>query len=576
MSDLSAPLSIRTHIRDYEIQELVGSGGFGFVYRATDHKLQRNVAIKEYFPKFIAKRGGGGVVQPRLSANDEIYKRGLENFLIEARVLAQFDDPAVAKVHLFWEQDGTAYMVMPLYEGITLRSLVRLHRDLITVNWLTTFLQRITQALESLHKKEIYHRDLSPENILILESGGLVLLDFGSSYHHLAQVSCGEEVVLKPGYAPIEQYLTNDTLKQGAWTDLYGLGAVLHFLLEGQAPPASINRLQQDAYEPLENKQERHPGVSPNILAAIDRCLAVQPTARPQSIAQLKELMALESYSVTKDFSLFQGVQYAAASAIAVNDENEVTIPLDPVAAMPPGLEAALYVSEQSFASTSDAPALNGNATDQESRQATISDTEKNGATKVEKTLAKQQIPGKKPTGKNRSRVELFALAFAFVLVLAIGLLLYLLIAPSGEKTPSQTTASATPKQNDAADLFAIPSASQADTEALMPGLSTASGASDSAKPEADAQAPSLDTAAANVETIAPPPPTNGIVRLNIKPWGTLTINGESRGATPPLKQLKLPPGKYQIEISNPGFPSFKTELDVPAGETTIIKHFFE
>lgn len=608
MIDIPVALPVRTQIREYEIQELVGSGGFGFVYRATDHMLQRSVALKEYFPASIATRGEDGVVQSRLTAQSGIYKRGLESFLTEARVLAQFDDPAVVKVHFFWEQDGTAYMVMPFYDGITLRGLVRHHQELITSAWLRAFILRITDVLGRLHEAGTFHRDLSPENILILESGGLVLLDFGSSRQLLAGLTGGNDVVLKPGYAPIEQYLADGSLKQGPWTDLYGLGAVLHFLLEGKAPPAAINRMQQDAYELLLAKRERHPDVPAKILAGIDHCLAVQPDRRPSSVAKLKELFNLAPESVPEDFDLYQGVakstEFAATNTIMVVDESDLTIPLDPIVLMSPELDPVANLIDPPSAAT---PVLNASEPEPTNDVPAVPDALRGEAVRATSTGSKPTTQ-KFPAGY--ARIGLGIVAFA--LLCSVSLWLYLSIAPplksaaaSGpavQLKPSSALAKAdgappgkansnTGKQSDpTSEMSDTPSVREMPV-AVGPSASAAAAAIPGARGNASVPTRSDPVKPLALNPQSDPPPTNqkaaadvtpmppvaaGVLRLSIKPWGKLSVNGQPRGASPPVNQLKLAPGKYQIEISNPGFPSYSRELEVLPGTTTVIKHNFE
>lgn len=638
MADIPVALPLRTNIREYEIQELVGSGGFGFVYRAKDHTLQRSVALKEYFPASIATRGDDGQVKSRLLTQASTYRRGLESFLNEARVLAQFDDPGVVKVHRFWEQDGTAYMVMPFYDGITLRGLVRRHHDLITPAWLNAFIPRVLDILGRLHEAGTYHRDLSPENILVLESGGVVLLDFGSSRQDAASPSGASDVVLKPGYAPIEQYLADGSLKQGPWTDLYGIGAVLYFLLEGKAPPSSINRMQQDAYEPILNKRERYPGIAARLLVGIDRCLAVQAADRPQSVSQLKEMFAIDAASAPTDFSLYKGVdkviQYAATGTIAVNNENDLTIPLDPItvlsteikpvqtafAAMPPAPDPAL---DETLVVMPPDPLL---------RNLAGSDAEPQLAIDAESEVLLQRIPdpvaiepkpastarrpvttepNPAPVMQKKSRLPTILLGLtAFVLTSAVSLWLYLFMTPplkaneqasadqsiplktspglgtSGNASPVVSPASVPPVEAGppplvSTDIPAPPAQALPDTTPAQASVQSPASSGPAAVHPAQARpVPPIASESvppkAGVEPPPAPPPAMGVVRLNIKPWGKLSVNGQQRGASPPLNQLKLPPGKYRIEIANPGFTSYSRELEVLAGGTTIIKYDFE
>lgn len=286
------PLPLGTMIEGFEIRGVIGVGGFGIVYKAWDAMLERQVALKEYLPASLAQRMPEGQVKVRDRCHNSTYETGLKSFVNEARLLAQFDHAALVKVYRFWEMAGTAYMVMPLYEGITLKQYMqqRIEQGEATLpeGQLLTWLVALTEALEVMHKQQCYHRDISLENIIIHASTGLpILLDFGAARRVIGNVSQPFTVILKASYAPIEQYAEVPSMTQGPWTDVYALAAVAHFLMTGKTPPASVGRLVNDSYVPLYTQNQLP--FSAQIRRAVDSALAVQPQDRTASMTQFRE-----------------------------------------------------------------------------------------------------------------------------------------------------------------------------------------------------------------------------------------------------------------------------------------------
>lgn len=296
--DEEGTLSIGTRLGEFEIRGLVGIGGFGIVYRAFDHDLEREVAIKEYMPGLLASRGDDGSVQPRGRTHGETFGAGLRSFMLEAKMLARFDHPALVKVFRYWEGNGTAYMVMPLYQGQTLAQTLRQMPAPPGEVWLMGVLVPLLGALETLHAQHIYHRDVSPDNILLLRNGRPVLLDFGAARQVISDRTQTLTAILKPNYAPIEQYAEMPSLRQGPWTDLYALGAVVHACLTGKPPPPAAARTLQDEMVPLPEtgarlKAEQGLRYSDAFLQAWQQTLAVHPDQRPRSVEALMRLLGL-------------------------------------------------------------------------------------------------------------------------------------------------------------------------------------------------------------------------------------------------------------------------------------------
>ncbi len=272
-----------TRIAEFEVTQTIGEGGFGIVYLAWDHSLQRKVALKEYMPSSIASRVGQTEIRARSERHQETFDAGLRSFINEARLLAQFDHPSLLKVYRFWEANGTAYMVMPFLEGATLRDTVRGLAEPPGEAWIIALLMPLLDALSMLHAVQCFHRDIAPDNILLLaDSGRPLLLDFGAARRVIGDMTQALTAILKPGYAPVEQYAEIPGLKQGPWTDIYALAAVVHWMVTGKTPSPSVGRLFDDSHVPL---AERAAGrYSPAFLQAIDRALVVMPHHRTQTV----------------------------------------------------------------------------------------------------------------------------------------------------------------------------------------------------------------------------------------------------------------------------------------------------
>jgi serine/threonine protein kinase len=279
-------LPIGTRLGEFEIRGVIGEGGFSVVYSAWDHSLHRTVAIKEYIPVELAVRDASMRVTARSQRLKETFNAGLKSFVNEARLLASFDHPSLVKVHRFWEERGTAYMVMPLYEGPTLKRVLESNPQPPGEAWLKRLLDPLTEALSVLHAQNCYHRDIAPDNVLLIGPGqSPLLLDFGAARRVIGSQTHDLTAILKKGYAPVEQYGEVPDMSQGPWTDIYALAALVHFAICRRTPPPAVARLVNDTYVPLRSQSLRY---SPSFLAAIDRALAVRPEDRTRSVADFR------------------------------------------------------------------------------------------------------------------------------------------------------------------------------------------------------------------------------------------------------------------------------------------------
>lgn len=284
--DAPSALPVGARLGEFELLQVLGVGGFGIVYLAFDHALEREVAVKEYMPASLAGRTETMHVSLRSQSDAETFALGLKSFVNEARLLARFDHPSLLKVHRFWEGNGTAYMAMPVMRGRTVKDVRADMQQPPDEAWLRAILYPLLGAIEKLHSEGVYHRDIAPDNIQIEPDGHPVLLDFGAARRVISDKSQALTAILKPAYAPIEQYAEVGSVRQGPWTDIYALGATLHYLLLGRPPPPATARAVHDDMSAL--ARQRLPGCSEHFLGTIDWMLSPRPADRPQSVAQLR------------------------------------------------------------------------------------------------------------------------------------------------------------------------------------------------------------------------------------------------------------------------------------------------
>jgi len=307
------PLPLGHRLGELQLDEVLGIGGFGIVYRAFDRTLRRAVAIKEYMPSMLATRGGDYTVSLRSERFAQAFDAGRGAFLNEARLLAQFDHPGLVKVLHFWESHGTAYMVMPFYEGRTLKQLLDGGMR-ISETQLRNIVGALLGALDTLHRAQCFHRDVALDNVLIRPNGSAILLDFGAARKRIGDLVDDGAMMIKPGYAPIEQYTDDPAFSQGPWTDLYALGAVMHAMITGELPPAAVVRSIKDTYRPLASRELPAGEVySPAFLAAVDHALQLRIPDRPESVAAFAAELGLRDFDRT-------GAGYGAAVVPPVGD----------------------------------------------------------------------------------------------------------------------------------------------------------------------------------------------------------------------------------------------------------------
>ncbi|MGA7893171.1 MAG: serine/threonine-protein kinase, partial [Candidatus Sulfotelmatobacter sp.] len=234
----------------YLIGRALGQGGFGITYLAWDMSLNKKLAIKEYFPLQISTRAQDRLtVNPIGTKNRHDLEYGLGKFAEEGKALGRFKNhPGVVSMLDFLYANGTAYIVMAYVEGRDLKEYLSQQGGKIPFEAALKILILVMAALEEVHRAGIVHRDISPDNIYVEQNGTVKILDFGATRYALGEQSRSLSVVLKPGYAPEEQYRSRG--KQGTWTDIYALGATFYRTITGKVPPESTDRLAEDDLVP--------------------------------------------------------------------------------------------------------------------------------------------------------------------------------------------------------------------------------------------------------------------------------------------------------------------------------------
>ncbi len=234
----------------YLIGGALGQGGFGITYLSWDINLNIKLAIKEYFPQDLATRAQGNTEISAYSGSlGGDYEYGLEKFLQEARTLARFENhPNVVSIRDFFKANGTAYFVMYYVEGITLKDYLKQSGGITPFTEAKKLIIPVLDALKEVHMADILHRDISPDNIFINKKGQVILLDFGAARQALGGKGKNLSIILKPGYAPEEQYRSKGI--QGPWTDIYAVAATFYHLITGNMPPESLERMSDDQLVP--------------------------------------------------------------------------------------------------------------------------------------------------------------------------------------------------------------------------------------------------------------------------------------------------------------------------------------
>lgn len=275
----------------YIVGKVIGKGGFGITYLAYDIKNEKKVAIKEYYPSALAARGGDGCTVVMTNSEEAaVFKNGIEKFYEEASLVSRFNgNPAIVSVYEFFYENDTAYFVMELLDGCTLKSYIAKY-GVLSPEEALFIADNVSGALIIAHSINVLHRDISPDNIMICRDGSVKLIDFGAARQVLADNPKSMSVILKQGFAPLEQYQKRG--KQGPWTDIYSFGATLYYALTHDCIDDPMTRMDDDD-EFLSNKY----GIEEQLWEVIKHSLELRIADRYQDAFELRNALKKISYA---------------------------------------------------------------------------------------------------------------------------------------------------------------------------------------------------------------------------------------------------------------------------------------
>ena len=272
----------------YIIEDVLGEGGFGITYSGYDEILSIRVAIKEYFPHALVTRNNEFTMSVSVSQTKylDTFEEGKKKFLSEARTLAMFRaEEGIVSVNDFFSENNTAYIVMEYLEGFTLKEYLN-GGNVFSMKAILQIMAPLFDSLELVHQRNLIHRDISPDNIMVLTNGKTKLMDFGSAREISAAGEKSMSIVIKHGYAPVEQYRSHGV--QGPWTDVYALAATIYKCITGVTPVESIGRIMNDTLKPpsvlgvsIDPAQER----------ALMKGMTVMRNDRYQTLAQFRDAL---------------------------------------------------------------------------------------------------------------------------------------------------------------------------------------------------------------------------------------------------------------------------------------------
>lgn len=325
----------------FTVLRQISSGGFGITYLAQDNYLERKVVIKECFPQVFCRRDGKRVV-PRSQSYLTKHRTVVDMFIREARSIAKMRHPNIVGVHRIFEDNDTAYMALDLIEGHDLLDVINSKHDKLTPDQVKDILVKVLDAIELVHQRDLLHRDISPDNILLDKWGNPVLIDFGAAREEASRETrmLSTMLIVKDGYSPQEFYFSGGI--QSPASDLYALAATFYHVISGEAPTNSQTRMADFAGknpDPCPPLAGRFDGYEPEFLAAIDKAMHVLPQKRIQSARAWLDIIAPKTPSkIERVKPVSKKLERTLAQLVnETNDyvRNSQPIPVVPAAADP-------------------------------------------------------------------------------------------------------------------------------------------------------------------------------------------------------------------------------------------------
>lgn len=277
----------------YIVGVTLGVGGFGITYKCLDTKIGGICAIKEYFPANFAIRGNATKYVSVAEQSLKRYNKIMSRFVEEAKLVKSLKHRNVIEIYDSFFENNTAYYVMEYCDGIDLRKYTNNFNRRLEYDEGMNLLYQIMNGLEYIHSKGILHRDIAPDNIYVTKNNSVKILDFGSARREMEQLNRELSVIVKVGYAPIEQY--GGQIKQGAYTDIYALGATFYHLFTSKIPIESTQRVAEDNLEPF---SKLRPDLPDNLKYCIEKSMELTVSKRISDIAEMKSILGLSDTSL--------------------------------------------------------------------------------------------------------------------------------------------------------------------------------------------------------------------------------------------------------------------------------------
>lgn len=292
----------------YEMGTVIGAGGFGITYHAWDTYQNIPVAIKEYYPVGTAQRADNTLsIRTCEQDKEKDYEKAIESFLNEGRSLMEFNnEPGIVHVHDFFEENNTAYIIMEYLEGNNLSEFLRQHDNYVPDDFALKVMMSLIRALEAIHSKGMIHRDISLDNIFVCKDSIIKLIDFGAAKSMAFASGKSISVVVKPNYAPPEQFNSRGSL--GPWSDIYALGATMYRLVTGTMPVEAISRLMGDTLVPPVRIKN---GVNPVLSDVIMKCMELNTENRYATVMDMKRELIMGLYGAYNTDTLRHSETYA-------------------------------------------------------------------------------------------------------------------------------------------------------------------------------------------------------------------------------------------------------------------------